>query len=125
VNKLIAVAPVNLDQNLSNNSPAPSASPSASPSEAKTYQVVIYNGTQTKGLAKQEGDTLKAKFSNINISSTANAANNYTSSVVVDLTGENKDFAAALSKELAGKVVSLPEGENKPSGADILIIVGQ
>ena len=95
-------------------------------------RVAIYNGTKTAGLAKKTGDSLEAKFQNIEVVSTANATGDHTKTLVVDLSadkaglsGKNKNAASSLSKELGGEVGSLPEAETAPSGADILIILGQ
>lgn len=121
LNKLIAVAPVGLEGVSPSSTPNLSPTPSASP---KNVTVAIYNATKTSGLAKQEGDTLKNKYPNVEIVSTANTSNDYSSNIVVDLSGQNKDMASALAKEVSGTVQSFPDGETKPQ-ADILIILGQ
>lgn len=43
---------------------------------------------------------------------------------VVDLTGQKGDAAKKLAEGLKGQVGNLPEGEDKPAGVDILVIVG-
>lgn len=43
---------------------------------------------------------------------------------VVDLTGQNGTVAKKLADGLKGQVGSLPAGEDKPTGVDILILVG-
>ena len=121
INKIIEVAPINLSENLQNSPVTPQASPSAQ----QTGNIVIYNGTKTAGLARREGDLLKSKYSNIEIVSTANAVGDYSQTLVIDLTGQNATFAKTLAQELSGKVGSLPSGETKPAGADILIILGE
>lgn len=44
--------------------------------------------------------------------------------MVVDITGQKADIAKKLAEGLKGQVGNLPEGEDKPAGIDILIIVG-
>lgn len=99
----------------------PESSPTPTPGVLK---VVIYNGTKTAGLAKKTGDSLTSKFNNIEISSTANATADYTKSLIVDLSGKNSSAAKSLAGELLGEVGELPESESQPSGADILVILG-
>lgn len=111
-NKLIEVAAYNP----SSVSPAPSQA-------AKNIKVAIYNGTKTAGLAKTQGTSLTAKHPNIEITSTGNAANDYTKDLIVDLTGKNAAFVKTLAGELSGEVGKLPSTETKPD-ADILIILG-
>lgn len=114
-NKLIAVAPVALQ-------PTP-VTQSGSPTPAKIIRVAIFNGTKTAGIAKKEGDSLVVKHTNFKITDTLNASGNYSETLIVDLTGKNKDLVASLAKELSGKVGPLPSVEAKPD-ADILIILG-
>lgn len=99
--------------------PTSSATPTSGPISA-----TIYNGTKTAGLAKSEGDKLVAKYPNLKIVGTANATNNYTSNLVVDLSGKNSQMAQSLAKELGGKVGDLSTSETKPANSDILIILG-
>ncbi len=99
------------------------ASPVVSP-QAQKVRVVLYNGTGTSGRAKSVGDSLSAKFPNMEVGDAQNASNNYDETLVVDLTGKNKDFAARVAEELDGEVGSIPTGEAKPANADILIILG-
>lgn len=121
INKIIEIAPLNLSTNLQN----VTVTPQISPKEEKTINVVIYNGTKTVGLARKEGESLKSRYSNITIVSTANAANDYSTTLVVDLTGQNATFSKTLAEALSGKVGSIPTGETKPTNADILIILGE
>lgn len=44
---------------------------------------------------------------------------------MVVLNDAAKDAASSLAKNLGMNVGNLPDGENKPSGVDILIIVGK
>lgn len=125
LNKLIAVAPVNLGQNLES-SPKPSPSASASAQAQKTYKLVLLNGTKTSGLTKTAEATIKASVSNISVVSRGNALSDYSASVVVNLSGADKATAELLAKSVNGKVGELPKSENPvdSSVADFLIILG-
>ena len=121
-NKIIKVGAVALDESTEEGSP--SASSLSQEEESQTVTVAIYNGTSVAGFAKTTGDSLTDKFENIEIVETANSAEDYTKTIVVNLSGKNKSAADSLAKELEGTVEELPEEEEKPS-ADILIILGQ
>lgn len=101
------------------------SSPSVSPQASKKVKVVLYNGTDTAGYAKSVGSSLTSKFPNIEVAGTQNAVNGYQKTLVVDLTGKNESFAKSLATELKGSVDDLPDGEDKPNSADILIILGK
>lgn len=47
-----------------------------------------------------------------------------TSTIIVDISGNNADQASKIADTLKGKVDKLPEGETKPTDTDILVIVG-
>lgn len=109
-NKVIEVAPVNIGEGQAQ--------------AAATVKVALYNGTKTTGLTTRAETQLKEKVTNIEVVAKENASNDYTETVVIDLTGSNKAVADAVAKELGGTVGSLPSGETKPAGADILVILG-
>lgn len=68
---------------------------------------------------------LNSNFSNdVTVSQGANAKNSYTEITVVDLTGQQSELAKKLADDLGGKVGSLPSGEDRPTGVDILVIAG-
>jgi hypothetical protein len=90
----------------------------------KIVRVVVFNGTKTAGLAKQRAEQLESKFQNIDVVSTGNASEDYDSTLVVDLSGNNKSISSNLAQELGGEVKGLPSGERKPDNADVLIILG-
>lgn len=92
--------------------------------QEKVVKVVLYNGTGTSGYARTVGNDLSSKFENLELAGTENALENYSKTLVVDLTGNNSVFAKNLAKELDGEVGDLPSGETKPSNADILVILG-
>lgn len=122
-NKIIEVSSVSLGQNPANTT---AAEADVSPTPAPKVKVAIYNGTTTAGLTKSTGDDLTEKFENIDVVDRENASkSDYENTIVIDLSGKNKAIADLIAKELQGSVGSIPEGETKPEGADILIILGR
>lgn len=106
-NKIIDVAPVNIGQ-------------------AQTIKVALYNGSKTTGLTSSIEQQLKQQVNNIEIVAKENAAkDNYSKTIVIDLTGARKDAATQLAQLLGGEVGSLPTGESKPEGAEILVILAK
>jgi hypothetical protein len=87
--------------------------------------IAVVNGTTTADSGSKMSQTVKDKFASATIVSTENAAkSNYTKTVVVDLTGQNADAASTLATAIGGTVAQLPDGETKPTNADLLVIVG-
>lgn len=116
-NKIIEVASVNLGQNQA-----------ISPSAAQTpkLKVAIYNGTTVGGAAEKTQKTITEKVTNLEVITKDNAKKNtYTKTLVVDVTGKQKTAATQLSQVLGASVGPLPQGEIAPTGADILVILGQ
>lgn len=69
--------------------------------------------------------SLLAKFkSELNITGKSDSKNAYTGVVVVDLSGKYSDQTKKIAESLKGQVGTLPAGEDKPKGADILVISG-
>ena len=111
VNKVIDVAPVNIG--------------SPSTSQTQLLRVALYNGTTTTGLTKSVETDLKAKLPNIEVVLKENAKkNDYTKTLVIDLSGNKKEEAIQLANVLGGQVQDLPKDETKPD-ADILVIIGK
>ncbi len=116
-NKIIEVASVNLGQNQA-------ISPSAA--QIPKLKVAIYNGTTVGGAAEKTQKTITEKVTNLEVITKDNAKKNtYTKTLVVDVTGKQKTAATQLSKVLGASVGPLPQGEIAPTGADILVILGQ
>ncbi len=110
-NKVIDVAPVNIG------SPAQNLT--------QPLRVALYNGTATTGLTKTVEADLKAKLTNVEVVLKENAnKNDYTKTLVIDLSGNKKEETLQLAKILGGEVASLPKNETKPD-ADILVIIGK
>ncbi len=100
------------------------ASVAETPAEVqKIVNVVVYNGTNQKGLAK----SLAAKLfviPEIKVVQTDNAKGNFEKTSVIDLTGNNQALAQKIAETLVGEIGTLPDGEAKPE-ADILVIGGK
>ncbi len=68
---------------------------------------------------------LKENFANdVTVSGTGDAKNTYSGITIIDLSGQKGEVAKKLAEGLKGQVGTLPEGEDKPQGVDILIIAG-
>jgi hypothetical protein len=77
-------------------------------------------GTATARQAVE--DALKAAQTNYTDGGDAKTAP--TAVTVVDLTGQNGTQASSIASTVKGTVGSLPDGEDKPADADILIVAG-
>lgn len=93
--------------------------------KAESIKVAVYNGTKTAGLAKSKADDLEKEFGEqIEITSTGNAKGDFDEALIVDISGNNSDLVSDIAKSLGGKVGKLPEDEDKPANAQILVILG-
>jgi len=121
-NKIIEVAPLVLGDQTQTTSQTQTVAPVAA--SGAQISVALYNGAGITGLTKKAEEKI-AGIGDINVVARTNAAkNDYTKTLVVDLTGKNGQLAAELAGSLGGEVAQLPAGEAKPE-ADILIIAGQ
>ncbi len=121
--KIIAVAPVNIGPATANTATA-SASQTATTPTPTPVKFVILNGTSTIGLTRKYETELKSKVPNAVIADTDNAkSKDYMTSLLIDVTGNNKAQAAQLANTLGLTVSPLPAGEATPS-SDFLIILG-
>lgn len=91
--------------------------------ENRQRELVIYNGTNTEGLARKIADKL-GELENTEILKTGNAKGNYASNLIIDLTGNNAALVKKISAIIGGQESELPIEEKKPEG-DILIIGGE
>jgi hypothetical protein len=130
INKIIQVAPISDNtvsqppkQTVATSAPTSAPVLTATPVQ-NVIKVVIYNGTKIAGLANTTGEQLMSKITNLDIIKKADATGNYTSTLVVDLTGKNSVVAKQIATNVGGVVGTLPTGEVKPD-ADILVIVGK
>jgi len=132
INKLIKVVPINNNvasqsptQATVSTTPVPTSVPVLTPTPVQnTVKVVIYNGTKIAGLASTTGEQLMSKIANLDVVKKADSTGNYTSTLVIDLTGKNSATVKQIAANLNGAVGSLPPNEVKPD-ADILVIVGK
>jgi len=126
INKIIEVAPVNVQTPQETPSPttAVPATPTVNPTKTQTVKIAIYNGTKTSGLAATTEKQLKERLANIDVVLKTNAKSDYTKTIIVDLTGTNKETVQQVVTLLGGDSGSLPANETKPE-ADILIILGK
>ena len=114
-NKIIDVAPINIGTSSGTVAGADT-----------TIRVAVYNGTTTAGLANTIEKDLETQAKNVDVVAKANAKkNDYTETLVIDLTGKLKTAAEEIAKLLGGEVGTIPDGETKPANTDILIIIGK
>lgn len=115
-NKIIEVSTLNIAQ------PSPSTPVGTS---AATLRVALYNGTTTVGLTSKVEKKLQAQMKNMQVVTKENAkSSTYSGTTVIDVSGKNSLQASQLAKALKAKVGTLPMGEVKPAGADIIVILG-
>ena len=93
--------------------------------QTQTIKVAVYNGTTQAGLATKVEENIKKAAGASIVTSVADAkSKDYAKTIVVDITGKNKQSAEDVAKFLGATVSTLPAGETKPD-ADILIIAGE
>lgn len=108
IQKIVNVAPLNLT--------------TQQPPQAR---IALRNGTNTPLTSKIEQE-IKKTFPEINIVlKEQGKKNTYEKTIVIPLHDAAKDAASNLAKMLKATVESLPSGETKPDGADILVILGE
>ncbi len=113
-NRIVEVGPINLGQTPT---PAPAAA---------AARVAIYNGTGVTNAAAALEKQVKEKFSNITVVEKATAnKSDYLQTLVIDLTGKQKEALLQLTKFVNGQTADLPKEEAKPANVDILIIIGK
>ena len=116
-NKIVEVGPISLTQV----TPTPKG-PTPTPAPIR---VAVYNGTPTGGLATKIGLEITQKMPQATIVAKSDAKQNYSSTIVVDLTGKNQAAADALTELLGAKLSSFPTTEIKPKNADLVVILGK
>lgn len=88
-------------------------------------RVALFNGSKTIGITNLKEKQLTAVFRNIAVvTKDAAKKNDYTQTIVVDVTGKNVELSQQIAENFGGIVAGLPNGEVAPSDADILVIVG-
>jgi len=91
----------------------------------RSMQIALYNGTKKAGMTADLEKQLTLKLNNIAISSKVNAKKtDYENTFVVDVVGDKPELAKQLADLINAQVSDLPEGEDRPSNADLLVIIG-
>ncbi len=136
--KIVDITSVNINPQTAQNTPPQTTTPGsptipASPNteaanggaSADTLKVALYNGSGQSGATATMEKTLLNFYPKATITAKEVATKRYDDTVVVDLTGKSPVLAESLSYAVKGKVGMLPDGEEAPTGADILVIVGK
>ncbi len=120
--KIINIAPLTAgNAQAVNNNPVPTATPVQN--QAK---IVLRNGTSVVGLASKIETEIKKTFPKANITNKDNSSKeNYDKTIIIVLNESAKEAAINLAQSLNGSISDLPQGEVKPSGVDILVIIGK
>ncbi len=91
----------------------------------ETLRVALFNGSGKVGAtADMEKEVLKY-YPKATITVKEVATQEYDDTLVIDLTGKSPVLTESLSFAIKGKVGTLSDSEDKPEGADVLIIVGK
>lgn len=97
----------------------------ATPTLPALTRIALYNGSTVVGITNRIEAQLNQVLNTVAVVSKTNAAkNDYTGTLVVDLTGSNTSVAQSVAQTLGGSIGSLPTGETAPTGADLLVIIG-
>lgn len=129
-NKIIEVASINLGLSQSTNSikgEDQRLDPSRTLDQDKQeeYKVHVLNGTLTVGLAASTQKQIESSLPNYKVIAKGDAAkNDYSQTIVVNVSGADKTAAEKLAGLLNAKVESLPDEEIAKSGVDFLVILG-
>lgn len=118
-NKIIEVAPVNIGTQ------SATASTSTVSPIPQMVRFFLLNGTAKVGLTKTYEETLKKAIPGAVVADRNNAKkNDYTKTILIDISGTEDKEVEQISKLLGIPVEKLPDGEEKPANADFLIILG-
>lgn len=127
VNKILLIAPINNSQQaVAGASTSAGSGQSVSVSqESSLVNVALYNGTTIDGLTRKVQAQLTQEMPSVTVVQNANASKqNYTQTLVIDLTGKQSAAAQHLATLLQGTVGPMPSDETVPVNADILVILG-
>lgn len=139
--KIVDITSVNVNPQTAQNTP-PTPAPTTTPgsptipanpnteaaqggANPDTLKVALYNGSGKVGVTAVLEKELLGYYPKATITTKETAAANYDETLVIDLTGKSPVLTESLSFAIKGKVGTLPEGEQKPEGADVLVIVGK
>lgn len=125
--KIIEFAPLAIgdgDQSTVLGSETENIAPTTPPT-VESAKVVLLNGSTKAGLTNSVENKIK-ETANTEILYKNNAAkNDYTSNLVIDLSGNHQEQAKQIAQIIGGEVSEMVEGEAKPANADILVIVSK
>lgn len=94
--------------------------------QAQKTRIGLRTGTNVASLTYKIETDIKKLFPEIDIVlKDQDKRTDYEKTVIVVLNEASKDVASELAKTLNAQLDKLPDGETKPSGVDILIIVGR
>jgi len=124
-NKIIDVAPINISSPSADiTSPSSTVSSSLIPT-MQSFKFFLLNGTSKVGLTQKYEGVLKKAIPNAIVVDRDNAKkNDYTKSILVDISGTKGKEAEQISQLLDIPIEKLPADEEKPINADFLIILG-
>jgi len=92
--------------------------------QTQTIKIALMNGTAVAGAASKVETQITAAYPGASIVSKTDAKGSYSKTIVVALSDSANTNVTALASVLKATVGNLPTGEDKPAGADILIIIG-
>lgn len=94
-------------------------------SQAQQAKIGLWNGTTKVGLTQKIAAEIQKSFPGIDIVLKDQSKQTYDITLIIPLNDASKNAASDLAKSLNSQVTTLPDGEIKPSGVDILVIVGK
>lgn len=130
INKIIEVGPINLSETSTKKISTTSATQQIIPAAAQptnqllSARVAIYNGSKIMGLAGATEKLIKEKLTNIKVVQKTNSKGDYSSNLIIDITGQNSEMVQKIASLLGGVIGVIPPDEAKPD-ADILVILGK
>lgn len=99
---------------------------STSSSFNQQFKVVIRNGTSTQNLAGKLETDLKKALGVVNVTAKENAQKQtYEKTIVILLNKDASEFASNITKAINAQIAEMPADEPKPTGVDVLIIIGK
>lgn len=98
----------------------------ATPSFNQQFKVMIRNGTSTPNLAGKLEEDLKKALGVVNVVAKENAQKQtFEKTIVIVLNQAASEFASNVARVINAQIVDMPSNEPKPTGADVLIIIGK
>lgn len=123
INKIIEVATINLNGSAVSGTPTPSVSPSPEAKEGP-FTVFILNGTTTSGLAVT-AEKVAEGIEDLTIERGDAQKKDYEKNLVINVGGIPDGKVQELAKIFNADIVSLPDSETAPDGADVIVILGR